>query len=61
MCDRVISEGPFLIVYYLGKYKTQRMCDKAVDDSLAALKLNPDWFVTSKILLTAFYADEHLL
>ena len=26
------------------------MCDKAVDDSLAALKLIPDWFVTSKMI-----------
>ena len=40
------------------------MCDKAVDDSLAALKLTPDWFVTSKmvkILFTAIYADENIL
>ena len=26
------------------------MCDKPVDDSLAALKLIPDWFVTSKMI-----------
>ena len=26
------------------------MCDKAVDDCLAALKFIPDWFVTSKML-----------
>ena len=26
------------------------MCNKAVDDSLAALKLIPDWFVTSKMI-----------
>ena len=40
------------------------MCDKAVDDSLAALKLIPDWFVTSKTiksLFTAFCADENIL
>ena len=29
---------------------TQRMCDEAADDSLAALKLIPDWFVTSKTI-----------
>ena len=37
------------------------MCDKAVDDSLAALKLIPDWFVTSKMikkLYTVLYADK---
>ena len=40
------------------------MCDKAVDDCLAALKLVPDWFVTSKIieiLFTALYADDNIL
>ena len=37
------------------------MCDKAVDNRLAALKFVPDWFVTSKMikkLITALYADE---
>ena len=40
------------------------MCDKAVDDSLAALKLIPNWFVTSKKikeLYTALSADENIL
>ena len=40
------------------------MCDEAVDDSLAALKLNPDWFVTSEMiekLHTYLYADENIL
>ena len=26
------------------------MCNEAVDDSLAALKLIPDWFFTSKVI-----------
>ena len=40
------------------------MCDEAVDDSLAILKLIPDWFVTSKMIKTRFaalYADENIL
>ena len=40
------------------------MCDEAVDDSLATLKLIPDRFVTSKMiknLFTALYADENIL
>ena len=40
------------------------MCDEAVDDSLAALKLIPDCFVASKMikkLHTALYADENIL
>ena len=38
----------FLIVYCNDKYITHKMCDEAVDDSLAALKLTTDWFVTVK-------------
>ena len=34
MCHRnAASVDPFLIEYCPDKYKTQRMCDKAVDDS----------------------------
>ena len=64
MCDRVVFEDPFLRVYYPDKYKTQRMCDKAVDDSLAALKFVPGWFVTTKMikkLFAALYADQNIL
>ena len=39
-----------MVAYCPDKYKTQKICDKAVDDSLAAMKIIPDWFVTSKIL-----------
>ena len=48
MCDKVVSGDPFLIVYCPDKYITQKMCEDAVDDSLAALKLIPDCFVTVK-------------
>ena len=64
MCDKVVSEDDFLIVYCPDKYITQKICDEAVDDSLAALKLIPDWFVTRKMikkLFTALYADENIL
>ena len=40
------------------------MCDENVDDSLAALKIIPDWFVTSKMIkkiYAALYADENIL
>ena len=33
---------------------TQQMCDKAVDDFLAALKAVPDWFITSKMIKKLF-------
>ena len=54
----------FVSFFNIDKYKTKRMCDKAVDDSLAALKLIPDRFVTSKMikkLYTNLYADDGLL
>ena len=38
MCDRVVSEDPLLIVYSPDKYKTQRMCDEAVDDSPSSIE-----------------------
>ena len=40
------------------------MCNEAVDDTLATLKLIHNWFVTSKMikkLFTALYADENIL
>ena len=64
MCDRAVSEDPFLIVYCPDKHITQKMCDEAVDNCLAVLKLVPDWFVTSKmikIIFAALYADENIL
>ena len=46
------------------QYKTQEMCDKAVNDCLAALKFIFYWFVTSKMIkkiLAALYADDNIL
>ena len=51
------------IVYFPDKYITQKMYDEAVNESLATLKLIPDWFVTSKMikkLFIALYADENM-
>ena len=64
MCQRVVSEDLSVIVYCPDKYVTQIMCDEAVDDFLAALRLIPDWFVTSKMikrLYTVLYADENIV
>ena len=64
MYGRVVSEDPFLVVHCLDKYKAQRMRDEAVDNSLAALKLIPDLFVTSKMIkkhFTPLFADDNIL
>ena len=37
MCERVVSENPFLIVSYPYKYKTQRMCDEAEKECVMIL------------------------
>ena len=49
MCDRVISEDPFFHDILSVKYIIQKMCNKAVEDSLTTLKDIPDWCVTSMI------------
>ena len=36
MCENVVSEDPFMLVYCSNKYKNQRICDEAFDDSLAS-------------------------
>ena len=62
MSDRVVFEDPFFIVYCPDKYKTQRMYDETADNT--QLKLDHDWFVTSKVikkLFTALYTDENIL
>ena len=50
MGDRVVSEDSFMLVYCPDKYGTQKMWHETIDDCLAALKLVPNWFVTSKMI-----------
>ena len=50
MCGSIISEDLFSIRHVPYQYKNQQMCDKAVDDCLAALKLILDWFVTTQMI-----------
>ena len=44
-----------MLEYCHDRYKTQEMCNKAVDNFLPALKFVPDWFVTSKIIKKTLY------
>ena len=50
MCNRVVSGDHFIIIYCPDRFKIQRICDKAVEDWIAVLKLIPDWVVTMKLL-----------
>ena len=50
MCDKAFDTCPFVFDSVPHCYKTQEMCDKAVDAFLPKLKFVPDWFVTNKTL-----------
>ena len=50
MCNRVAFEDPFMLKYCPNKYKTQKMCNKAVDDCLSVLKFFSELFVTDKMI-----------
>ena len=39
-----------MLKYCVDRYKTQEMCDKAVDTYVQTLAFVPDWFVMSKII-----------
>ena len=45
MCDKAVNRCFFVFVSIS---ETPKMCDKAVDDSLVALKLIHDWFLQAK-------------
>ena len=67
ICNLAVSLYFPFIVYCPCKYITQEMWDEAVNDSLAALKLIPDWFIISiisemiKKLFTAQNTDNNKL
>ena len=43
------------------KYKAQKICLEAVDDSLSALKFVPDLFVASKKFHDPLFANDDIL
>ena len=49
----------FLIVYYLDKHVTQRMCDEFVDDYIASLNLFPIGLLQIKLLKNFIYCFVH--
>ena len=64
MCNFAGSLYFSFIVYSPYKQVTKEMCDEAVNDSLAALKLIPDCFVTNTMIkryLTSLYGDKNIL
>ena len=43
-CTNLEFEDPFILIYCPNRCKTQKKCDEAADDCLAALKFIDDWF-----------------
>ena len=50
-----------MIEYCCDEYKTQRICDEAVDHCLVALKFIPAWFVTSKIIKNVLLLSSQMI
>ena len=50
ICDKVVSKVPFMLKYYLDRYKIQEMSDIADDIGLLALNFFPDWLITSNMI-----------
>ena len=62
MCDKVSKD--LMLKYCPDKYNIQKMCYKAVDSYLLALKFVPDWFVTSKMIKkfdNALFSNDYLI
>ena len=53
----VISEDHCSIRYVRDQYKTQKMCDEAVDCYLTALKFVPDRYKTPTMYIRVIYED----
>ena len=63
MCNEAVNTSLSAIQLVSECYKTQEMCDKAVDEILITLKFVPDWFVTSaaiKNFHNALFTDDDI-
>ena len=61
--DKTFSEDSFTLKYCLDEYKTQGICDKAVDNVLPTLRFVTGWFTISKVienLYTVLFADDDI-
>ena len=65
MCDEVVSKDHFVLKYWFDRYKNQKICNKAADYFLPALKSLRDWLDMKKkkmlekldVLLSNDYVD----
>ena len=45
MCDRFVSEDPFMLMYCSNKFKIQKTWDEAIDDCLSASIKIDSWMI----------------
>ena len=46
MCNEALEVNSWLLYDVPDYLKTQKMCDKVVEDDSSSLQFVPDWFVT---------------
>ena len=64
MCDKALDDYSYVLELFPDQFKTEEMCDTAVEGCLVTLKFVSDQFVTSTIikrLYTTVYTDEKIL
>ena len=56
MCEKTVEKSPCQLVDFSGRFKTKKMCQKAVEDESEALELEyvPNRFKTEVISEKAF-------
>ena len=47
MCDKVVSKTPFMLKYFFGKFKTQKIWHKTINSFLSTSKVVSDCFATN--------------
>ena len=48
MCDATVCMEPYFLASVLNRFKTRKMCDKAVRKERFSFLFVPDWFVTQE-------------
>ena len=49
MCKHVVKKLPFVIRSFPDQYKTQKMCDEAINTHLSTMEFVPDYYKTQEI------------
>ena len=64
MCDKALDDYSNVLEFFHDQFKTQKICDTAVEVRLVALKFVSDWYIASTVikkLYTTLYTDENIM